>query len=122
MLPNKELFSKVVGTTFYEVPFDVLEPFCTLVWKRQPENPFDTNAIALFFQGEQIGHIPKETAADLAPMIDNGTIDLEVIVNEITGGDEKHQGINITLMVQYLTLDHLQAYNPFMSEAVNPYD
>ena len=50
---------------------------------REPENKFDINAIALFWNGECVGYIPKDIAVILAPIIDENDLDLfaEVLYN-----------------------------------------
>lgn len=44
---------------------------CDLV--REPQNPHDPNAIRVETQGKYLGYIPKDVAAKLAPLTDNGT-------------------------------------------------
>ena len=63
---------------------------------RQPENPFDTNAIALFdLTGAQVGFFNKKLAAALAPEIDGGLV-FEVTVTDITGGETgESRGVNV---------------------------
>jgi hypothetical protein len=43
-----------------------------LVAIREPDNPHDENAIALWSAAAQVGHMPAVTAAILAPMVDGG--------------------------------------------------
>ena len=50
----------------------------SLVLERQPSNPYDKNAIRVLNTSlEQVGHIPKETAAVLAPLLDADQLMLE---------------------------------------------
>ena len=44
--------------------------FVSLV--RNPENPYDKNAIEVRFGEQMLGHLPKEVAARLAPALDKG--------------------------------------------------
>jgi hypothetical protein len=37
---------------------------------REPNNPYDRNAIAVHIQGEIVGHVAREQAADLAHVLD----------------------------------------------------
>lgn len=39
---------------------------------REPSNPYDPNAVAVFYKGEHIGYAPREDAASLAPVMDRG--------------------------------------------------
>jgi single-stranded-DNA-specific exonuclease len=64
--------------------------------ERQPQNPFDTNACALFDpQGDQIGFLNRRLAAALAPSVDAG-VGYDVEVTEVTGGDDgRSLGVNV---------------------------
>ena len=64
----------IVGRAYYSTaaPAGV-----ALVLARQPDNRFDSDAIAVFApRGGQIGHLPRYDAACLAPLLDRGTIRL----------------------------------------------
>jgi hypothetical protein len=43
--------------------------------RRDPENPHDPNAVAVYIAavGEQVGFVPRELAVELAPELDEGT-------------------------------------------------
>lgn len=92
-------FSKVVGTTFegrQDVLEDILEEIGSgqgghepngwqLELRRQPGNPHDRNAIALYWRdGRQIGFLERSIAESLAPQIDDGRT-VEVVLIEVTG-------------------------------------
>lgn len=64
--------------------------------ERQPDNPFDPNAIALFEpRGEQIGFLNRRLAGALAPALDAGVV-YDVVVTEVTGGEEgRSLGVNV---------------------------
>jgi len=51
-------------------------PNITLVLKREPENPYDANAVGVYAKLErglhQLGHIPRGHAEVLAPIMDAG--------------------------------------------------
>ena len=52
---------------------DAAEPGSPLVLRRDPENAYDPNAIAVDTPGgEQLGFVPRELAAVLAPSLDAG--------------------------------------------------
>ncbi len=41
---------------------------------RQPDNPYDSNAVILYRQdGTDIGYLPKEKAVEIAPRLDQGS-------------------------------------------------
>lgn len=72
--------SKAVGVTFegrqailnklYNMP----DHYISLSLKREPNNPYDSNAIKIIAKAEgiehHIGYMPKETSAYVAPMLD----------------------------------------------------
>jgi len=101
MKMNQPINSRIAGTTFgngQEV-LKTLSKNYQLIWKREPNNSFDKNAIMVLSQNNQkIGYIPKDLAKDLAPKIDSGEIKaMEVIINQITGGEEKNLGCNVII-------------------------
>ena len=54
---------------------------------RQPDNPYDANACALFDpHGDQVGFLNRRLAAALAPTIDAG-VEYDVEVTDVTGGE-----------------------------------
>jgi HIRAN domain len=70
---------------------------------REPDNPVDPNAIAIFayYKGveRQLGYLPSELAAELAPKLRRGK-SLRVVVSEVTGGQPGYFfGVNVTVEV-----------------------
>lgn len=60
--------AKIVGVQHYG---GVVSDREGIVLRRQPENPYDRNAVqVLNVRNEQIGHLPREVAAALAPIMD----------------------------------------------------
>src|SRR3954447_18123966 len=51
---------------------DAAAPGSTLTLRRDPNNEHDTNAIAVHAGEEQVGWVPRELAAELAPQLDSG--------------------------------------------------
>lgn len=81
--------TKLVGVTFEGRQEIVagLAPGEPLRVVRQPDNEYDSNAIALLApDGEQVGFFNRRLAAVLAPVIDKG-VDYDVEVSDITGGE-----------------------------------
>ena len=112
--PIETIYSKVAGTTFYNVDWDAIGKGDFLEAVREPSNPYDSNAIKLLHNGKQIGHIKKELAAELAPMMDNKLAGVLVEVQEITGiaqlglfspptqpKSHKNRGINLSITITY---------------------
>ena len=51
---------------------DAVAPGRPLELRRDPDNEHDPNAIAIHAGGEQVGWVPRELAAELAPELDAG--------------------------------------------------
>ena len=62
--------------------------------QRQPENQFDSNAIAVFFGALQLGFINKGIAKHIAPLIDDGAR-YQARIESLTGGANKNRGVNV---------------------------
>ena len=39
---------------------------------RDADNQYDANAVGLYYEGSHLGFVAKETAAELAPLMDDG--------------------------------------------------
>jgi len=90
--------TKLAGVTF-EGRQQVLERLSTgtpLRLERQPQNPYDPNACALFDpHGDQVGFLNRRLATVLAPILDAG-VAYDVEVTEVTGGEDgKAMGVNV---------------------------
>jgi single-stranded-DNA-specific exonuclease len=58
-------------------------PARPLELRRDPGNPHDPNAIAVHLAGgEQVGWVPREVAAELAPELDAGRVWSAVVLRE----------------------------------------
>ncbi len=88
--------TKIVGVSF-EGRQDMLAGLregAELELIRQPENEYDPNAIAVRFGNLHVGYIRKEIAREIASIFDEGT-PYGARVASLTGGGEKHRGVNI---------------------------
>ncbi len=98
------MYSKIVGSTFPRegqtrkgseiIP--ELNAGQKLSLRREPNNKFDKNAVAVDIGKEQLGYIPAETAIQLAQWMDDG-MEFNCFVSEVTGGGDKHYGCNIEI-------------------------
>lgn len=52
----------------------LLKPSGMVVMRREPENHYDQNAIALYFQNTKIGYVPAVDNEILAQMLDNNIL------------------------------------------------
>ncbi|KAK3390577.1 helicase-like protein [Podospora didyma] len=72
------LQGKIVGVRYYNGVATIGE---MVVCVREPHNQYDANAIRVDnVFGDQIGHIPRGTAAKLAPYLDNNEIEIEATI------------------------------------------
>ncbi len=73
-----------------------LQPATPLRLERQPDNPYDANACALFDPfGDQVGFLNRRLAAVLAPVVDAG-VEYDIEVTDVTGGtDGASLGVNV---------------------------
>jgi hypothetical protein len=65
---------------------------------REPQNPYDSNAIAVTIHGETVGYIAREDAAVLTPLLDAGQSHA-AIVHCIRGGvpGATHYGCQVSI-------------------------
>ncbi|KAI9591356.1 P-loop containing nucleoside triphosphate hydrolase protein [Syncephalis fuscata] len=94
----------------------------SVVLERQPDNPYDTNAIrAMNIAGEQIGHIPKGHAAAFAPMIDRKCIRLEGVCPLGTVGSTYQARLDVIIYgPSDLKTDVLEALRRFAINLTRP--
>jgi hypothetical protein len=70
------IVSTIVGSRHYTGAVKLLSslPIGSLVTlRRQPSNPFDPNAIAVYVGETQVGHVARMDAATVAVIMDSGT-------------------------------------------------
>ncbi|KAI1334782.1 RAD5-like protein [Xylariaceae sp. FL0016] len=80
------LDGKIVGVRYYN---GIATPGESIICQREPDNQYDRNAVRVDnVMGVQIGHIPRNLAAKLAPYLDNNEIVLEGILNGMKGAFE----------------------------------
>jgi hypothetical protein len=61
---------------------DDVGPGRPLELRRDPANEHDPNAIAVLAGGEQVGWVPRELAAELAPQLDEGSAWSALVLRE----------------------------------------
>ena len=73
------LHTKIVGVQYYTGYATVGEH---VLIRREPSNRYDSNAIRVDnVQRDQIGHIPRQVSAKLAPFIDSGSLMVEGVLS-----------------------------------------
>ncbi|KAL0578764.1 hypothetical protein V5O48_003262 [Marasmius crinis-equi] len=91
--------SKVVGVQYYTGLVGAGEE---VVLQREPANRYDRNAIrVLNIGGTQVGHIPRNMASKLAPMLDARKITIEGVTldGNLGGGRSATFTLNITVKI-----------------------
>lgn len=95
--------TKIMGVSFEHRQDLVagLVPGLELELRRQPDNEFDANAIAVHYGALQIGFLRKQIAKHLAPLVDGG-VRYRARIEHVTGGrDGKNYGVNIRVEREY---------------------
>lgn len=94
-------YTKVVGVTKnndegqpIQTILPTLDECGSLTFVREPNNPYDSNAIKVICEYQHIGYIKADLAKDLAPLMDSGR-KLTGYICEITGGNGYTYGCNI---------------------------
>lgn len=92
----------VVGVSFYAPVVDKLQKDQSLVLLRNPSNEYDYNAIEVkTLDGELCGHIPRDKATSIAPIIDK--FNLNVIASVINISDfENKRSVKISFKIPYI--------------------
>ncbi len=63
---------------------------------REPTNQYDPNAVAVYIFNQQLGHLPRGFAAEVAPLIDAGIANIRVWKSQ----DPKYFGVGV-IVVQW---------------------
>lgn len=92
-----------------------LRPGQQLRVAREPENPYDPNAIAVHYFNQKLGYFPRGFAAEVAPFIDAG-----FSVTARKSSDPKF-GTSGVMVVKWETPDAPNAQEPEPPEP-EPYD
>lgn len=80
-------------------------PGMALDLRREPDNAYDPDAIAVYCGGEKVGYVTAELADTYAEDLDAGLIKMEAVVSEVTGGtpEKPSVGVNIYVLVKLVT-------------------
>ncbi|MDO5044169.1 MAG: single-stranded-DNA-specific exonuclease RecJ [Coriobacteriia bacterium] len=93
----ESFYTKIAGVSFdnRELLLKTIKAGDELQLRREPDNAFDANAIALDTNdGKHLGYINRQIAQIIAPVIDSGT-SYRALVKAITGGGAKRLGVNV---------------------------
>ena len=69
-----------------------------LYLEREPDNAYDSNAVAVFTSayGDQVGYLNGKVAEEIAPLMDRGQL-VTCQVSEITGDYDQTRGVNVLI-------------------------
>ena len=93
---KNEFYTKIVGVTFEnrQSLLADLQEGQELALKREKNNEYDPNAVAVYAQENHLGYLKREIARRIAPNIDEGII-YQAMVTQITGLNKDNLGVNI---------------------------
>ena len=95
-----QIIAKVVGVTFEgrQAVVATLEIGEKIILRREPTNPYDTNAIRVERQsGEQIGYIDKYKASSLASVFDANGSPIVGTILQLTGGHSYGKSLGVVI-------------------------
>ncbi len=98
IINREEFFTKVVGVSFEErqVTIRGIKDGETIRIKREPENEYDANALAVYYNSKCIGFLNARLARNLVFAFDKGAL-YEAYVTQITGRDQEMAGVNLCI-------------------------
>ncbi|KIY67158.1 hypothetical protein CYLTODRAFT_490860 [Cylindrobasidium torrendii FP15055 ss-10] len=111
--PQEELYTtlrtSVVGIQYYK---GLVGPGERVLLEREPTNPYDRNAIkAVNMNRVQVGHVPKQVAAKLAPLLDQRLVNCEAVIHD--GNLTGHKGYSLDMTLRfYARADKRQQIEP----------
>lgn len=122
----ESFYSALAGVTFENRQSLVNNLYAgqQLVLQRMPNNPYDSNAIAVFEPNsmQQVGFIRKYVAANLAPIMDRSDRYVTCKVKEVTGGGDLFVGINILIEIYECNTYYTDNLNNDTTHPKNPAD
>jgi len=86
-----------------------LEENMLLELSPEPENPYDPNAVAILFEGEKIGYIPREYSAYISSLLQQG-IKLYITVLRIIEKITPERKLRIPIVLVYQIIDEPEIY------------
>ena len=93
--------SPLAGFRYHEAPrlFGQLHPGEPLELKREPDNPYDSNAVRVEWRGHKLGYVPRTQNAALAWAMDRGET-LDARVAQRTPRPRQRRGIEFEVFVK----------------------
>ncbi|KAF9451964.1 hypothetical protein P691DRAFT_772701 [Macrolepiota fuliginosa MF-IS2] len=103
------MHTNVVGIQYYK---GLVGPGEEVVLVREPQNSYDPNAIQVKNIGQvQVGHVPRNVAAKLAPLLDRKIVTVEGVITDGNLGRSKGYTLSMTLKI-YGAVDKRDVLEP----------
>jgi hypothetical protein len=92
--------SPIAGFQFHsgEAVWSSLSVGAKLKLVREAANPHDDNAVAVYFQNDQLGYVPRAENAAIAQMLDRGE-NLEVRISKLSVNEDPWDRVYISVSV-----------------------
>lgn len=94
--------SPLAGFQFYsgKVVWSEMKVGDPLTLVREPDNPYDPNAVRVEWRGEKLGYVPRAENADVARHMDRGT-KVEARISRLTEDRNPWKRIRFDVFVQH---------------------
>ena len=92
----------IAGFTYYNGVdvFENLKIGAQLKLKAEPENPFDPNAVAIYYQEEKLGFVPKDENEMLRKFLNLGYTDLfEAKISQVSPDAHPEKQIRVVVRI-----------------------
>jgi hypothetical protein len=108
----------IAGFQYHDGPEIVgeLEPGLTLVLIREPENPHDHRAVALYYGSNHLGYVPRQRNRAIAALLDQGAL-LRAWVSQVDPGADPWNALEVRVCV---TVGQEVLESPGKKEALLP--
>jgi hypothetical protein len=94
------LKARVAGFRYYggERVWTGIKPGDPVMLRREPHNPHDGRAVALYWHGEKLGYLPRVDNSVIAGLIDQGApVDAHVIRKDMPGNPWERLEVKVEL-------------------------
>ena len=92
--------TKLKGVSFYKKAVDQTYYKSKIGLIREPSNKYDSNAICVTSNGRQVGYVPKELAAGLAPYMDQGAALRAKFVQKLISTKKENAYVGILIKIE----------------------
>ena len=92
----------IAGFTYYDGVdvFEDLKIGAQLVFKREPENAYDPNAVAIYYGEHKLGFVPRDENETLKKFLDLGYSDLfEVKISQVSPDANPEKQVRVVVRI-----------------------